>query len=170
MSSSPSFSTLRSPASRSPPPLLTIAYRFPLIYILCTADVSPSQSKEIYLTVVPIDGAQLQDPLVLEVRSWNRVVAMHDRIRDELRMMRLVSEPFRSSLEILPLRPTLTMIELREQSLAALRTEAFRRPEDLPVDTVATFFHSPHAGGQQDLPKHAVHFLVWLPPADGQSL
>lgn len=64
-----------------------------------------------------------------------------------------------SPLDILPMQSMPTLDDLREQDLAVLRTEA-PQPKDLPVDAVCDFFRA------RDLDK--VHFLVWLPPANGE--
>jgi hypothetical protein len=65
-----------------------------------------------------------------------------------------------SPLDILPMQNMPTLDDLKKQDIAGLRTEA-HQPNDLPVDTVLNFF------GAQDLDK--IHFLVWLPPANGES-
>ena len=112
-------------------------------------------------------GERFLDHLLLDVRPWNPIVAVHHRICVELKTIWLVSEDFRSNLEILPLPTTPTTIELREHNLAELRAKVHRQPEDFPPITFENFFNRFSVKGQQD---PCVHFLVWLPPDDRESL
>jgi hypothetical protein len=64
-----------------------------------------------------------------------------------------------SPLQILPMQNMPTLDDLKKKDLAILRIEA-NQPNDLPVDAVCDFFSA------QDLDK--IHFLVWLPPANGE--
>jgi hypothetical protein len=66
-----------------------------------------------------------------------------------------------SPLDILPMQCMPTLDDLKKQDLASLRTKA-NQLNDLPVDAVRDFFSA------QDLDK--IHFLVWLPPANGESI
>jgi hypothetical protein len=92
---------------------------------------------------------------------------VHNRTRYELKTEWLVGESFRSDLEILPLPTTPTTIELREHNLADLCANAYRKPEDFPTITFDKYFNRFGVKGQQN---PCVHFLVWLPPKDRESL
>jgi len=63
-------------------------------------------------------------------------------------------------LDILPMQSMPTLDDLKKQDLAILRIEA-NQPNNLPVSAVCDFF------SVQDLDR--IHFLVWLPPANGES-
>lgn len=64
-----------------------------------------------------------------------------------------------SPLDILPMEDTPTQDDLKKRDLAALRKKAYRG-SDLPVERVCDFFSVQHPG--------KIHFLVWLPPANGE--
>ena len=105
--------------------------------------------------------------LVLEVRPWVPIAPVYNRTRDELKSIYFIGESFRADLEILPLATTPTTIELREHNLAELRANVHRKPEDFPPISFDKFFNRFYVKGQQDL---CVHFLVWLPPQQRESL
>lgn len=124
-------------------------------------------SEQLYVNVVPIDGGQFQLPLLIEVNARSQVFTMHRRIRDVLRGAEDIGEFFRSSLRVLPLPAAPTIRELEQENMADLYVNASLTARDLPRDEMATFFSRFDLGEQQGSEQY-IHFLVWLPPADGK--
>src|ERR1700722_11900056 len=121
-----------------------------------------------HIVILPIDDDLYLDPMVLDVSRWDTVAMMYYRIRNQLRNSLLIGEFFRWDLEIRPLKDTPTRQEVERQDLARLRSIAFQQPRDLPNTLVTTF--SKKLYNQRDPPENIIHFLVWLPPEDGEFL
>ena len=118
----------------------------------------------LYLTIVPIDGGQFQQPFRIHTDVWRRVVGMHSRIIKEFQEARLIGEFFTSELEILPLPEAPTIKEVKRESMASLYAKAHQEANSLPSDEVGRYFNrfnQVHGASEE-----FVHFLVWLPPYD----
>jgi hypothetical protein len=139
-----------------------------LCFCVLRAPVSPVLAagvipKILNLLVIPIDGEEFEHPFEIKVCPTTRIKAIHDRIYSGLREEMLVGQYCWSSLQILPLRATPTLDELKgrldEVSLSfakRLDTMSFQPIEGL------NFFGPQHFS--------SVHFLVWLPPEDREFL
>ena len=111
------------------------------------------------INIIPVDEGKIHTQVTTDVRASARIVDLQDHIFRMLQMEMFIGPDLQSSLVILPMRNMPTLDDLKKQDLAVLRTEAYQL-NDLPVETVCDLF------SVQDLGR--VHFLVWLPPANGE--
>ena len=116
------------------------------------------------LFFVPIDIEHPEDPFKTPINILvcpvSLIRVLHNTIAEELCRMHL-GKNYQSPLEILPLRMVPTLEHLKGQDLAELRKDA-QKPDGLPEIPVGQFWGSQVSGG--------VHFLVWLPPKNGEFL
>jgi hypothetical protein len=115
----------------------------------------------LFIAAVPVDGGKFQGPLFVEVLPIDTIIEIHDRIRHKFQKVRLLGNHFVSDLEIRPIPESPTFRMLNEQTPDSLLEGACWAANDLPSESVGSYFHSLCNPTE---PNPHINFVVWLPP------
>ena len=139
------------------------------LYIVPLLFYAPSSPCSLFLTNFFINilcmllDERNTDSLVTRTEVWAsaRIVDLQYWIYSKLQANMFIGYSHHSPIFILPMKNTPTVDAIQKEDHAVLHNNAML-PSQLPLDAVSDYFRA------QDF--DTIHFLVWLPPKNSESL
>jgi hypothetical protein len=137
-------------------------YIVPLFFYAPSSPLFPFPDKIINILCMPLDEGNT-DSLVTRTEVWAsaRIVDLQYWIYSKLQANMFIRYSHHSPIFILPMKNTPTVDDIQKEDHAVLRNNTML-PSQFSLDAVLDYFRV------QDF--DTIHFLVWLPPKNSESL